>query len=79
MGERILSTPVLAGGTARQGANVALGDIVTLKREPASLIERRSRSPGGWKVSWVSAIKSIRGKASRTLLAVARRVASSGP
>ncbi|HLJ22379.1 MAG TPA: efflux RND transporter permease subunit, partial [Stellaceae bacterium] len=36
MGERILSTPLPAGGTARQGANVELGDVVTVKREPAS-------------------------------------------
>ncbi len=31
--ERVLSTPLPAGGTARQGANVELGDVVTLKRE----------------------------------------------
>ncbi|HXP74222.1 MAG TPA: efflux RND transporter permease subunit [Stellaceae bacterium] len=36
MGERILSTPLPAGGTVRQGANVELGDVVTVKREPAS-------------------------------------------
>jgi multidrug efflux pump subunit AcrB len=36
MGERILSTPLPAGGTTRQGANVELGDIVTVKHEPAS-------------------------------------------
>jgi multidrug efflux pump subunit AcrB len=36
MGERILSTPLPAGGTARRGANVELGDVVTVKREPAS-------------------------------------------
>jgi multidrug efflux pump subunit AcrB len=36
MGERILSTPLPAGGTARQGANVELGDVVTVKHEPAS-------------------------------------------
>ncbi len=36
MGERILSTPLPAGGTTRQGANVELGDVVTVKREPAS-------------------------------------------
>ncbi len=35
-GERILSTPVPAGGTKREGANVELGDVVTLVREPAS-------------------------------------------
>jgi len=34
--EAILSTPLPAGGTVRQGANVELGDVVTLKREPAS-------------------------------------------
>jgi multidrug efflux pump subunit AcrB len=34
--ERILSTPLPAGGTARQGANVELGDVVRLTREPAS-------------------------------------------
>lgn len=36
MGERLLSTPLPAGGVARQGRNVELGDVVTLKREPAS-------------------------------------------
>ncbi len=36
MGERILSTPLPAGGTARQGKNVELGDVVTVRREPAS-------------------------------------------
>jgi multidrug efflux pump subunit AcrB len=36
LGERILSTPLPAGGTARQGANVELGDVVTVRREPAS-------------------------------------------
>jgi multidrug efflux pump subunit AcrB len=36
LGERILSTPLPAGGTARQGRNVELGDVVTLTREPAS-------------------------------------------
>jgi multidrug efflux pump subunit AcrB len=36
MGERILSTPLPAGGTARQGKNVELGDVVTVKQEPAS-------------------------------------------
>jgi multidrug efflux pump subunit AcrB len=34
--ERILSTPLPAGGTLRQGANVELGDVVKLTREPAS-------------------------------------------
>ncbi len=36
LGERILSTPLPAGGVARQGANVELGDVVTVKREPGS-------------------------------------------
>ena len=36
LGERILSTPLPAGGTNRAGANVELGDVVTVKREPAS-------------------------------------------
>src|SRR5574337_391130 len=36
LSERILSTPLPAGGTARQGANVELGDVVAVKREPAS-------------------------------------------
>lgn len=35
-GERILSTPLPAGGTARQGANVELGDVVKVSRELAS-------------------------------------------
>jgi multidrug efflux pump subunit AcrB len=35
-GERILSTPLPAGGTARQGANVELGDVVRVSREPGS-------------------------------------------
>lgn len=35
-GERILSTPLPAGGTARQGRNVELGDVVSVRREPAS-------------------------------------------
>ena len=34
--ERLLSTPLPAGGTPRQGANVELGDVVTIKRETAS-------------------------------------------
>lgn len=34
--ERILSTPLPAGGTARQGANVELGDVVTVKEELSS-------------------------------------------
>ncbi|SKA39950.1 Multidrug efflux pump subunit AcrB [Enhydrobacter aerosaccus] len=36
LGERILSTPLAAGGTTRQGRNVELGDVVTVKREPGS-------------------------------------------
>ena len=36
LSERILSTPLPAGGTQRQGANVELGDVVTLKREMSS-------------------------------------------
>ncbi|HYM02731.1 MAG TPA: efflux RND transporter permease subunit [Stellaceae bacterium] len=35
-GERLLSTPVPAGGTAREGRNVELGDVVKVTREPAS-------------------------------------------
>ncbi|MFN3891049.1 MAG: efflux RND transporter permease subunit [Beijerinckiaceae bacterium] len=35
-GERILSTPLPAGGTARQGANVELGDVVRVTREMSS-------------------------------------------
>ena len=36
LAERILSTPLPAGGTTRQGKNVELGDVITVKREPAS-------------------------------------------
>jgi len=36
LNERLLSTPLPAGGTVRQGVNVELGDVVTLKREAAS-------------------------------------------
>ena len=36
LSERVLSTPLPAGGTARQGANVGLGDVVAVHREPAS-------------------------------------------
>jgi len=36
LNERILSTPLPAGGTVRQGANVELGDVVSVKRERAS-------------------------------------------
>ncbi len=36
MGERLLSTPLPAGGTVRQGANVELGDVVTATSEPSS-------------------------------------------
>ena len=35
-GERILSTPLPAGGSVRQGKNVELGDVVTMAREAAS-------------------------------------------
>ena len=35
-GERILSTPLPAGGTARQGANVELGDVVRVVQEQGS-------------------------------------------
>ena len=31
--ERLLSTPLPAGGTVRQGTNVELGDVVKVKRE----------------------------------------------
>ena len=34
--ERLLSTPLPAGGTVRQGTNVELGDVVKVKRERAS-------------------------------------------
>ena len=34
--EKILSTPLPAGGTARQGANVELGDVVSVKEELSS-------------------------------------------
>jgi multidrug efflux pump subunit AcrB len=36
LGEKLLSTPLPAGGTVRQGANVELGDVVKVVREPAS-------------------------------------------
>jgi multidrug efflux pump subunit AcrB len=36
MGERLMSTPLPAGGTPRQGANVELGDIVQVTREQSS-------------------------------------------
>lgn len=36
LGERVLSTPVPAGGTKRLGRNVELGDVVTVKTEPSS-------------------------------------------
>ncbi len=36
LSERILSTPLPAGGTTRQGANVELGDVVKVKREQSS-------------------------------------------
>ena len=55
--ERILSTPLPAGGTARQGANVELGDVVKVTRELGSypifrhnsrfaeMVSARSRGP----------------------------------
>ena len=36
LSERILSTPLPAGGTVRQGSNVELGDVVKLHREQSS-------------------------------------------
>ena len=36
LNERLLSTPLPAGGTVRQGANVELGDVVKVTRERAS-------------------------------------------
>jgi multidrug efflux pump subunit AcrB len=36
LSERLLSTPLPAGGTVRQGANVELGDVVKVTRERAS-------------------------------------------
>jgi len=36
MSERILSTPVPAGGTKREGANVELGDVVSIHEENGS-------------------------------------------
>jgi multidrug efflux pump subunit AcrB len=36
MGERILSTPLPAGGTTTRGPNVELGDVVSVEHEPAS-------------------------------------------
>ncbi|MBI1260783.1 MAG: AcrB/AcrD/AcrF family protein [Rhizobiales bacterium] len=36
MSEKILSTPLPAGGTAREGRNVELGDVVSLREEPGS-------------------------------------------
>lgn len=36
LGESILSTPLPAGGSVRQGANVELGDVVKLERERSS-------------------------------------------
>lgn len=35
-GERILSTPLPAGGTVRQGANIELGDVLRVTREQGS-------------------------------------------
>jgi multidrug efflux pump subunit AcrB len=36
LGEHILSTPIPAGGTKREGHNVELGDVVTIREEPTS-------------------------------------------
>ena len=36
MGERILTTPLPAGGTMRVGRNVELGDVVSVRKEPGS-------------------------------------------
>ncbi len=36
LSEKILSTPLPAGGTVRQGANVELGDVVTVQEELSS-------------------------------------------
>ncbi|MDD3182569.1 MAG: efflux RND transporter permease subunit, partial [Alphaproteobacteria bacterium] len=36
LGEHILSTPIPAGGTKREGHNVELGDVITIKTEPTS-------------------------------------------
>lgn len=36
LGERILSTPVPAGGTKREGKNIELGDVVTITKEKTS-------------------------------------------
>jgi len=36
MGERLLTTPIPAGGTAREGRNVELGDVVSVKPEAGS-------------------------------------------
>ncbi|KAB7739717.1 AcrB/AcrD/AcrF family protein [Parvibaculum sedimenti] len=36
MGERLLTTPIPAGGTTREGRNVELGDVVSVKSEPGS-------------------------------------------
>ena len=43
--ERILSTPLPAGGTARQGANVELGDVVKVTRERALLSDLPPQRP----------------------------------
>lgn len=36
LGERILTTPIPAGGTVREGRNVELGDVVSVRPEPGS-------------------------------------------
>ena len=46
IGEHILSTPIPAGGTVREGKNVELGDVVTVVPEPGSYaLYRRDGRP----------------------------------
>jgi multidrug efflux pump subunit AcrB len=46
IGEHILSTPIPAGGTVREGKNVELGDVVTVVAEPGSYpLYRRDGRP----------------------------------
>ena len=46
IGEHILSTPIPAGGTVREGRNVELGDVVTVVPEPGSYsLYRRDGRP----------------------------------
>jgi hypothetical protein len=54
LNERLLSTPLPAGGTVRQGANVELGDVVKVTRERGRvggrLLARRClRSSSSWR------------------------------